>query len=178
LLNSLSLLRAAALITLAATGFWTEQARPFPDVDVKAAFVARFPDFVSWPQGRRATEQTRLCLSPSHSFETLVREAAEAATGRSRPLIVHQLRMREPLGHCHVLYVAPQDHDLLPQVRDQPILTVGDEPDFCERGGVINFRIVGGRVRFEIGLAQAQRVGLGIHPQLLQLATRVYGGQP
>lgn len=174
LLPLLPLLRVALLTALAAGGFSTEQARPLRDVTVKAAFVARFPAFVNWPPDHQLSDPIRLCLSPSHPFGVQVKEASEAAKGR--PMVVRELGSREPVTECHVLYVAPQDDRLLRQTRDKPILTVGDDPDFCERGGVINLRVVGGRVRFEIGLDQARRVGLGIDPQLLQLATRVVGG--
>lgn len=173
----LPLVRVALLTALAAGGLPTEQARPLRDVTVKAAFVARFPAFVSWPPDHQPSDPIRLCLSPSHPFGVQVKEASEAAKGRLRPMVVRELGSREPVTECHVLYVAPQDDRLLRETRDKPILTVGDDPDFCERGGVINLRVVGDRIRFEVGLDQARRVGLGIDPQLLQLATRVVGGR-
>jgi len=126
----LPLLRVALLTALTAGGFSTEQARPLRDVTVKAAFVARFPAFVSWPPDHQPSDPIQLCLSPSHPFGVQVREASEAAKGRLRPMVVRELGSREAATECHVLYVAPQDGRLLRQTRDKPILTVGDEPRY------------------------------------------------
>ena len=62
--------------------------------------------------------------------------------------------------------------------RDLPVLTIGDEIDFCLTGGIINLQVIDGRVRFEISLTQARRANLKIESQLLRLATRLHGGQP
>ena len=74
--------------------------------------------------------------------------------------------------------MASRDTWLLTRVRTAPVLTVGDDTDFLEQGGIINLRTVDGRVRFEINLAQARHVGLSIDSQLLRLAQRVVGGRP
>ena len=54
-----------------------------------------------------------------------------------------------------------------------PLLSVGDESDFLERGGIIALKLSGGRVRFDINLAVAREAGLRLSSQLLQLADRI-----
>ena len=82
-----------------------------------------------------------------------------------------------PFRPAHI-DAAPADHDLLARVRDLPVLTIGDEIDFCLIGGIINLQVIDGRVRFEISLTQARRANLKIDTQLLRLATHLHGGQP
>jgi hypothetical protein len=53
------------------------------------------------------------------------------------------------------------------------VLTVADRPGFLEEGGVIELKLSGGRVRFDINLAAAREAGLRLSSQLLQLADRV-----
>ena len=55
----------------------------------------------------------------------------------------------------------------------QPLLSVGDEPGFLERGGIIALKLSDGRVRFDINLATARETGLRLSSQLLQLADQV-----
>ena len=152
-------------------------AQPVPDTTIKAAFIARFPEFVGWPQSERPSSgPLSVCLSPAHPFGTKVAESAGPSV-RSRPLRVRTLSHRDVIDGCDVLYVAPADVSLLQRAQRQPILTVGDQPDFCRLGGVINLRVIDRRVRFEVDLDQARQVGLTLDSQLLRLAAVVYGGR-
>ena len=50
---------------------------------------------------------------------------------------------------------------------------MADRPGFLEEGGVIEIKLSGGRVRFDINLAAARDGGLRLSSQLLQLADRI-----
>jgi hypothetical protein len=78
-----------------------------------------------------------------------------------------------------VLYV-PRDANpaVLRAASTRPILTVGEDPDFLDRGGIIHLRLAGHRLRFDINASQAQRVGLTLSAQLMRLAQSVRGGVP
>jgi hypothetical protein len=146
------------------------------DRNVKAAFLVRFADFVTWPDESPARPFT-VCLSPSHTFGDAVAATARGTMVRGRPMVVRHLRARESVATCQLLYVAPADEHLLPLSRRHPILTVGEGQEFCQRGGVINLRVVDDRVRFEVSLTQAKASGLSIDSQLLRLALAVHGGR-
>lgn len=146
------------------------------DRSVKAAFLVRFADFVTWPDEAQS-RAFNVCLSPSHEFGPSVAATAKGAMVRGRPMVVRQLRSGDSVSDCQLLYVAPSDEQLLPLSRRHPILTVGEGQGFCERGGVINLRVVDDRVRFELSLTHARAVGLSIDSQLLRLALAVHGGR-
>lgn len=146
------------------------------DRNVKAAFLVRFADFVTWPEQSQSGPFT-VCLSPSHNFGSAVANTAKGTVVRGRPMVVRHLRPAESLSSCQLLYVAPADEHLLPLSRRHPILTVGEGQGFCQRGGVINLRVVDDRVRFEVSLTQAKAAGLSIDSQLLRLAVTVHGGR-
>ncbi len=46
-------------------------------------------------------------------------------------------------------------------------------PQFAKRGGMVQFLLDGGKVRFEVNLAATQRVGLNLSSDLLKLAIAV-----
>jgi hypothetical protein len=148
---------------------------PRKEIAVKAEFVLRFPEFVEWPMTGTDGRPITLCLSPSHPFGQDV-HASVVGQPRARRIIVRELKDRESVRTCDVVYVAPADLPLLDTVADLPILTVGDQPDFCRRGGMINLLVIDGRVRFEIDLSRARRSGLRLDSQLLRLASKVFGG--
>jgi hypothetical protein len=150
---------------------------PRPELAIKSEFVLRFPEFVEWPATGSDGRPVSLCLSPSHPFGQDV-HAFVSVQPRARPIVVRELRQRESVRNCDVVYVAPADLSLLDAVGDLPILTVGAQPNFCQRGGMINLLVIDGRVRFEIDSSRARRSGLKMDSQLLRLASKVYGGTP
>ena len=60
--------------------------------------------------------------------------------------------------------------EILTQIRDLPIVSVGDDERFLRRGGVICFVPEDARLKFEINLGTATRLGLAISSKLLGLA--------
>lgn len=150
-----------------------------PEASVKAAFVARFPEFVQWPREAAPGGEGRfvVCLSPQHPFGGTVEALLRDRSIRGAPVEVRELRGETATG-CHAVYIAAGDLRLLRTTRGQAVLTVGDHPEFIARGGIINLRVVNERVRFEIDLGASRRVGLAIDSQLLALAIAVHGGQP
>ena len=59
---------------------------------------------------------------------------------------------------------------ILENVRGQSILTIGDTDGFAQLGGIVNFVLEDGKVRFEINPESAGRARLRISSRLLTLA--------
>jgi hypothetical protein len=59
----------------------------------------------------------------------------------------------------------------------QPVLIVGDSPEFAQRGGMIGFSTEGSRVRFTVNLAATQAAGLMLQSELLRVAAAVLRGR-
>jgi hypothetical protein len=78
---------------------------------------------------------------------------------------------------CQILFVSRSEGEqaqrLLDAVRDNPVLAVGDAPDFLARGGAIVFVRDGDRVRFDVNMEEARRSQLTISSRLLRVARRV-----
>ena len=93
------------------------------------------------------------------------------------PLSIRRTGLDRPLNECHVVYGASLDRtsaeELVRSTSGRPILTLSDREDFAERGGVANFFIDGGRMRFAVNRAAADRARLRISSRLLTLAKLV-----
>ena len=154
-------------------------AQAIPETHVKAEMIRRFPDFVEWPAaslGQR--DDIAVCFSASHPFGSLVNGLAKGPRVKGHGIQVRELKKTDRPDGCHVLYVAQADEALLERARQLPLLTIGDQGDFCHVGGIINLRVVEGRVRFEVHVGQARKVGLRLDSQFVRLATAVFGGRP
>jgi len=150
---------------------------------LKAAFVSKFPEFVEWPdaalQGRKTID---LCVAGSNPFGSALAELVGGVTVRGRELVTRDLDDPRAIETCQLLFIpalsASVRKELLVRASTLPVLTVGDYPGFLDEGGIVNLRLVEGRVRFEINLDAANRTGVRLSSQLLRLALNVRGGPP
>lgn len=144
---------------------------------LKAAFVFNFIKFAEWPEGgaMRRGDSIELCVVGERPLDGQL----DALKGRS--VRGHTVRVRAwapgAAGRCDIVFIAAGDGERLRGVLQanarQPLLSVGDEPGFLERGGIIALKLSDGRVRFDINLATARETGLRLSSQLLQLADQV-----
>lgn len=84
------------------------------------------------------------------------------------------------LKKCQVLFICTCEDEkeeipveLLKALKDSGVLVIGEMPGFLEKGGIINFVMEDGKVKFEVNNAAATRNGLKIRSKLLKLAKRV-----
>jgi len=145
---------------------------------VKAAFVSKFPQYVEWPAAALTGRTTlTLCIAPPDPFGADLDELIAGETLNGRALVVRRIVNDDDVDRCHVL-VIPSGTGVLRdafmrRARSIPVLTVGDDPAFLDKGGMIRLRVVGGRVRFDVNVDNVRAAGLKVSSQLLQLALTV-----
>jgi hypothetical protein len=148
---------------------------------VKAAFLFHFVQLVEWPAGSLGNEidPVTLCTIGEDPFHGDLDGTLAGKSVGTRPLRVRHLKPAEDLQGCQVLFVSKTDAArlgrLLEELKDGPILTVGESDGFVEQGGMIGFLLVENKVRFEINLEAAERAKLKISSRLLLLAKTVVG---
>ncbi len=147
--------------------------------EVRAAFLYNFTKFVEWPAapGRKPGEPFRICIVAEPAFVRLVESIVHGESTAGRPLVVSTPDTPESASGCQLLYVAQTERHrgapLLSAVLDLPVLTVGDSPQFLEKGGAIRFVLENRRVRFDISLAPIERAHLRVSSNLLRVARNV-----
>ena len=60
--------------------------------------------------------------------------------------------------------------EILMEAKKIPIVTVGEDEKFLRRGGMINFVLEDGKLRFQINTDAVGRSGINISSKLLSLA--------
>ena len=90
-----------------------------------------------------------------------------------RPLELHVIDSARDADDCDIVFLNGDDTRLiqlvLQRVRERPILTVGELPEFLQWGGIIRFRMEGQLARLEASPEHAHAAGLTLKSQLLQL---------
>jgi hypothetical protein len=150
-----------------------------PELDeyqVKAAFLYNFAKFVEWPPQAFdvAANPIIVCIVGETPIYTLLESAVIDKTAGNRSLAVRKVSDGQQATGCHILFIGRADRKRIPAVlaaiTPWGILTVGETPEFVAEGGVVNFKLENGRVRFEINVDAARRERLRISSKLLSLA--------
>ena len=136
---------------------------------VKAAFLYNFLKFVEWPADLASGPLT-ICVAGRNPFGTMLHNLVRDELINGRPIDARVILEPEP--GCHVIFVpdGAASGAYLRAGRGTAALTVGESPTFLDQGGIANFYVDRGNVRFEINPAAAERAGIRISSRLLQLA--------
>lgn len=142
---------------------------------VKAAFLYNFAQFVQWPANTFSNEQEPFVIGilGENPFGTALEKIVHGETIHGRHFLVTHSKRVQDLEHCQMVFITKSERarfgEIMPRLSGKKILTVSEVPGFASRGGVINFYPERNKVRFEINTSAAQREGLKISSQLLNL---------
>jgi hypothetical protein len=142
---------------------------------VKATYLYKLAPFVNWPAEEFATPDApfRICVVGDDPFDDFLDNAVAGRRFGNHPFEVHRLDSLTPEADCQIAFLSRVPSQSISQaleaVRGKPVLTVVDStvPD---RGGIMQFVVKHGRVRFDIDTAAAARNHLTISSKLLNLA--------
>jgi hypothetical protein len=116
-----------------------------------------------------------ICVAGADPFGAALDTTVRGKSLDGRPLSVRRLKRTEGALTCRLLFFGPMNQRnasvLLGELRNQPVLTVGEGREFAAQGGVVGFYVLDQRVRFEINREAAARARLKISSKLLSVAT-------
>jgi hypothetical protein len=147
---------------------------------IKAAFLYKFAEYVDWPMlpGESSDSPFTIgVLGSSALTDDLLRMTADRVVDE-RPVRVRSVTPNESIDDLQVLFIAGEERGqlggLLSSVKGRPILTVTETVGALSDGSIINFTVMGERVRFEVSLAAAESSRLRLSSRLLAVAEHVY----
>ena len=170
---------AAGLVGLPLASLTAKGAADSREIGLKAAFLYKFASLTTWPESAfgGADGAFRIGVVADSSFAAAQRIAVSGKRIHGRSVEVELLREVPAADRFHVLYLPRQSagvmDDLLRLSESEAVLTIGDAPDFVERGGIIQLDRDGRHMRFSINRGAAARSDLLISSKLLMLAERV-----
>jgi len=163
------------LAGLAALGGGPVRAAPTAsEVQLKAAFIFHFTQFVDWPPRTLNDPETPFVIGvlEDEPMDEALSAMVQGERIAGHPMKVRRLRSVSEAGGCQILYVSRDGEDLFRNagLRDAPVLTVGESEGFLQSGGIIEFFTDHNHVRLRINLAAARGASLQISSKLLRVA--------
>lgn len=146
------------------------------EYQVKARFLSNFARYVDWPSGsfQAANDPIVICVLGPNPFGRALDQAVDGKEVDGRPFLVRWISDIPPNLPCHILFVPSSQQQRFRSragsLERSGILTVGETQGFPADGGMINFKLEDGRVRFQINQEASGRERLRISSKLLSLA--------
>ena len=165
-----------------AAGLSAKSARaqsPAAEYHVKAAYLLNFARFVEWPVDvLPASAPVVIVIVGDDPFGGPLEEILRGKSANGHPIQLRHMRWNDVLTPCQIVFISASEEPHLAQILQylgrSSVLTVSDIDRFSLRGGVIEFRMVGNRVRFDIGREPAFAARLSISSKMLRVARAVH----
>lgn len=145
---------------------------------LKAAFIYKFIDFVTWPSDATDSETFNICTTGTDMFGDAL-EPLKAKKTKNKTIAIKRKVKEQDFAQCNILFVGSSSESYMQTVLQKtgggPILTIGENYNFAESGGVIGFYEHESKIRFKINTNAAAQAKLNISSDLLKLA-KIVGG--
>lgn len=176
-MNRLGIFAPAVVWTLLPASAGAQEASRMPEYQLKALYLWTLCDYVQWPKGTGVEDKSqpfRIGVLGDSPFQGLLDSA-----GAAKRIQGHQVRLQissrvRDLMDSNVIFICESESDRLIEIlralRGKPILTIGDSPEFANRGVMVNLLVQEKQVRIEINLKAIRSNGMEISPQVLKLA--------
>ncbi|WP_031485058.1 YfiR family protein [Maridesulfovibrio frigidus] len=133
-------------------------------IQLRALFIKKIPKYVLWPEQANPTDGKPYTVATIDKDELI----PYFNTPNAFKLV------RWPSADCQVLFLDSKNPRviaaILQRVKDDPILTIGQNPDFLRMGGIINLVKSGSRMKLQVNICAARKAGLTISSKLLKLS--------
>jgi hypothetical protein len=141
---------------------------------LKAAFLLNFVKFAQWPGDVLPSGAPLvLCVLGDDDVATALDAVTKEHPVDSHALVVKRVSA-DGVRPCHLLYISGADAKesiaLVRSLNSTPALTVSDISGFAQSGGIINFIVEDGRLRFVVNTDAADRARVRPSSRLLGLA--------
>lgn len=169
-------LMVATTIGIVAPGCAIENPKPTQS-EVEAAYLFNFGKFITWPRRAATSGPFVICVLGDDAVGPALDKIVVGEHIDSRLVEGKRISRVQEAAGCTILYIsiteASRISRILAALNDAPVLTVSDIPDFLTQGGMIQFVLREGRVRFEVNLTPAEHEGLVMSSELLKVAVEV-----
>jgi hypothetical protein len=160
-----------------------QQSKP-QEYQVKAVYLLNFGKFIQWPAAAipapaPADDSFAICVLGRDPFGEFLDAALAGETINNRKVAPKRITNPHDSANCQIIFIAASEashaKEILAVLEKSPILTVSDMSGFTNDGGMIQFEIKDSKVRFDVNLSAAGKVGLVFNSQLLKVAADVKG---
>ena len=166
-----------SLLLLLATGLVHAQTPRSPsEYQLKAAFLYNFAKFIDWPPVTSAGDQAPFIVGilGDSPFGSDLEQTVAGKKINDRTISVLPFRSAAEAVNCQILFICNSEKkhfsEIIQSLRGHAVLTVSETDGFIQTGGMVNFVLEDGKIRFQINDEAAKAAQLKISSKLLNLA--------
>lgn len=144
---------------------------------IKSVFIEKFTRFIDWPSDSDIENDSvpfRIGVYESESFYDALRQSYSRQKIKGKKVQIRILKSHRDGEKCDLVFIGDVSEEklknLLNFLEGRPVLTISDRNGFSEKGVMINFVEVDGKIRFEINDEAVKKSDLIFSYHLLKLS--------
>lgn len=151
----------------------TATAQERPTHEIHAAMLFNFIKYVQWPNEGEPGEFVVGVIGDDNVYNTLSSWYNGKAKG-SKKYVIKKLTSADESSTCQVVYVGKSKNkefeNIKTSIEGKSILTITDGNGLGQKGSCINFKVIDGKLKFELNQATLTSSNLKVSSQLSSMA--------
>jgi hypothetical protein len=144
-----------------------------PTHEIHAAMLYNFIKYVQWPNEGEPGDFVVGVIGDENVFNTLKTWYDGKAKG-TKKYVIKKLSSAGEAENCQVVYVGRSKNkdfeDIKTSVTGKSVLTITDGNGMGQKGSCINFKVIDGKLKFELNQAMVTGSNLKVSTQLSSMA--------
>ena len=144
-----------------------------PPHEIHAAMLYNFIKYVQWPNEAEPGDFIIGVIGDENVFNTLKQWYDGKAKG-AKKYVIKKLGGAAEAGDCQVVYLGKSKNrdfdDIKTSITNKPVLTITDGNGLGQKGSCINFKVVDGKLKFELNQGVVGTANLKVSSQLSSMA--------
>ena len=144
-----------------------------PPHEIHSAMLYNFIKYVQWPNEGDGGDFIVGVIGDDNVFNTL-KQWYDGKPKGSKKYVIKKLSSADDASTCQVVYVGKSKsrdfENVKNSVTGKSILTITDGNGLAEKGSCINFKVVDGKLRFELNQGVVSSSNLKVSGQLSSMA--------
>jgi hypothetical protein len=146
---------------------------PPSDYTLHTLYIFNFTKYVEWPSGNKSI---KIGVVDNTLAEASLLKMAKAKSATGAELSVINTKNEDELGTCQIIFI-PSDNashasKLIERFGSQPILIITEDADIIKKGASVSFKLVAGKLRFQLNEESIKAKGLKVATALTSLAEK------
>lgn len=144
-----------------------------PTHEIHAAMLYNFIKYVQWPDEGSGGEFVVGVIGEDDVFNTL-KQWYDGKPKGSKKYVIKKLTSASDAASCQVVYIGKAKSreldNVINSISGKSVLTITDGNGLAEKGSCINFKVVNGRLKFELNQGTVASSNLKVSGQLSSMA--------
>lgn len=144
--------------------------------EIHAAMLFNFVKYIQWPNEAEGGEFVLGVMGDEDVFNTL-KTWYDGKPKGAKKYVVKKLAAASDASGCSVVYLGKSKNREFDNIKlateGKPVLTITDSSNLGQKGSHINFKVIDGKLKFELNQASVTSSNLKVSSQLASMAITI-----